>query len=302
MARRRAYPSGFPLIPLLIIALGVLLLLQNNGIIPWSIWNTLWRMWPVLLIAIGINIIVGRRSMWLAAGLIALTILAGGGAIILFTDSPAMAHSSSGEVVSEQTPLADAESAALQIDFGAGELTLESLPLDSDNLIEVTSQGRQADISIKHSGSTVEMDISAEDADWHIPHSVSTEWDIALSRDATLDIDINIGAASADLDLRHLRVANLTIDGGAADIEITLPEAASHTHADIDIGAANLVVIIPDGVAARIRTDAPVSSLSIDGRRFPKEDDNVHISPDYRTAENTIDITIDAGVSNIEIP
>ncbi len=46
---------------LILITLGVLLLLNNFGIISSSIWQILWRFWPVLLILWGIRAVLGRN-------------------------------------------------------------------------------------------------------------------------------------------------------------------------------------------------------------------------------------------------
>ena len=43
-----------------LLALGVVLLLSNLGVWPWGISESLWRLWPVLLIALGLDLIVGR--------------------------------------------------------------------------------------------------------------------------------------------------------------------------------------------------------------------------------------------------
>lgn len=40
---------------LLLIAVGFMLLLNNLGILPWQIWRSLWRFWPVLLILLGLR-------------------------------------------------------------------------------------------------------------------------------------------------------------------------------------------------------------------------------------------------------
>ncbi len=48
--------------PLILIALGVIFLLSNMGMLNWNVWDVIWRLWPVLLIAIGLDILFGRRS------------------------------------------------------------------------------------------------------------------------------------------------------------------------------------------------------------------------------------------------
>jgi len=44
--------AGF-LIPLVLIIVGVILLLNTLGVISWSAWGNIGRLWPVLIIAFG---------------------------------------------------------------------------------------------------------------------------------------------------------------------------------------------------------------------------------------------------------
>ena len=49
--------------PILLIILGTLLLLNNLGILPWSIWNNLWKFSPLLLILIGLELLLGKGRL-----------------------------------------------------------------------------------------------------------------------------------------------------------------------------------------------------------------------------------------------
>lgn len=49
-----------PVGALILITIGALFLLNNIGILPFSVWFVLWRFWPVLLILAGIRLILGR--------------------------------------------------------------------------------------------------------------------------------------------------------------------------------------------------------------------------------------------------
>ena len=57
--RRHGIPTG----AIILVIVGVVLLLQTTGVVSWDLWLNLWRFWPVLIIAIGINVFLGRR-MW----------------------------------------------------------------------------------------------------------------------------------------------------------------------------------------------------------------------------------------------
>jgi hypothetical protein len=47
----------------IIILIGLVLLLNNFGVLPWSVWTQLWRFWPVLLIVAGIQMLGGNSSL-----------------------------------------------------------------------------------------------------------------------------------------------------------------------------------------------------------------------------------------------
>lgn len=46
---------------LIVIAVGVVLLLNNLGIVPWSYWQEAWKYWPVLVILAGLSIINKKK-------------------------------------------------------------------------------------------------------------------------------------------------------------------------------------------------------------------------------------------------
>jgi len=47
--------------PIILIGLGIVFLLNNLGLLSWSVWEVILRLWPILLIAIGLDILLGRR-------------------------------------------------------------------------------------------------------------------------------------------------------------------------------------------------------------------------------------------------
>ena len=298
----RSLGRGFPLFPILLIALGGLLLLQTTGVLSWNLWGSIWRLWPVLIIAVGIDIVLGARMPWIAGILIAVALAVG---IALAAFSGAFVNNGfSNDLVATITmnePLGETESVDVQIDFVAGELTLESLPTESANLVEAEFHGRHADVSVDRSGGSAKLNISVQGSGLDfLRYNYDPRWNVFLSPSPAMSIDLDAGASEMNLNLLDLKVQDLSIDAGATDIEITMPAAAGHVNADIDLGAADLLIIIPEGVGARIDADAAVGSLSIDRGRFPKQGD-IYLSPDFEVLANKINLTIDSGASSIEI-
>ena len=54
-SRRR---RGIPVFAIFLVTIGVVLLLQTTEVFPWDLWLDLWRFWPAILIASGINMIL----------------------------------------------------------------------------------------------------------------------------------------------------------------------------------------------------------------------------------------------------
>ncbi len=111
---------------------------------------------------------------------------------------------------------------------------------------------------------------------------------------------MDTGASNLTLDLTELNVSDLSVRGGAADIEILAPRNAGHVNIDIDVGAAKVDVVIPESVGARIDADLGLSGLYVDESRFPKTGD-VYVSSGFDTSENRVHLEIDAGASSVEV-
>ena len=58
--RHRRHRRGGWVFGLILIFTGAVLLLNNMGVLPWSVWNFIWPLWPLLLVLIGLRIVFGR--------------------------------------------------------------------------------------------------------------------------------------------------------------------------------------------------------------------------------------------------
>ena len=52
--------------PLILIFLGAVFLLQNTGYLPANFWLNLWKLWPLVLVLIGIELLLSHRVPWFA--------------------------------------------------------------------------------------------------------------------------------------------------------------------------------------------------------------------------------------------
>ncbi len=121
--------------------LGIVFLLQTLNVLPWGLWGTLWRLWPVLIIVIGLGILLRHYNAWLVS-LLVLAIFGSCLGIAIWQYSPSLASGMVTESYSE--PLGNMERAQIEIDFSAGSITIGSLPPGSPNFVEVDSEVRDS--------------------------------------------------------------------------------------------------------------------------------------------------------------
>ena len=313
---------GFSLFGLLLIALGAVLLLNTTGVLPFGIWPELVAYWPVLLILVGIKIILAPRAPLICAGVIAL-ILVGTVAAAAFSIPT---HESDGPLrVTYVEPLGDTEILHLSMGFAGGSVELTSDSGSSSQypaLFAADFNNRPANVIRDRAGRVAEIYLSTEgpafvfsvddSSSWVVTGSDDefeapdvtlgglVDWEILVSPDVAVELEINAGAADLDLDLQNLNVRRVAVGAGASDIRIMLPANAGRTHVEIAAGATDIEITVPQGVAARIENDTFLSSTQIDSTRFPDKDD-VRLSPDYFTSDNRVNIEIDAFAADVTI-
>jgi Domain of unknown function (DUF5668)/Cell wall-active antibiotics response 4TMS YvqF len=287
--------------PAILVALGVVFLLNNLGYLGWGVWETLARLWPVLLIAIGLDLMIGRRSI-LGSALVALLVLAALGMAVWWTGLwlPAGVAVTS-ETISQ--PLGVARRADVDIGMSAGRLIVGPLA-ESDNLIEgmiAKGSGEQVLRDFAISGDNATFKLRSQAA-WVFPvrerRGERVEWSLLLNRDIPLRLHIDNGAGQATLDLARLQVADLDVNTGVGQTTLTLPQQGQ-VQARINGGIGETVVIIPAGMAARIEATTGLGQVNVVGNY--QRDGKVSISPGYDGATNRVDLVVNGGIGSITV-
>lgn len=288
-----------PLFGIFLLFLGIVFLLQTLGILPWGLWGTLWRFWPVLIIVAGISILLRRYNSWLVSALILVLLFACLGiAICQYGPSPVTAETAK----SYSEPLGSLERAQIEINFNAGSLTMGSLPLGSANFVEAASGSGNGDMKVAFQNQDGEgsLTLSTERANRRFWDEAESRWEVNFSRTLPLTIDIKSAVGNLDLDLSELAVTELQLDIDVGNCLVKLPSSTGTTRACIKADIANVEVTIPQGVAARLKVDTDLSAFEIDERRFPRQGD-YYVSPDFETARNRLELELDCDIGRVQV-
>jgi hypothetical protein len=142
-----------------------------------------------------------------------------------------------GPIVSEsiEVPRDGAESAEVEVDFGAGRLWVA--PESSGPLVHANCSYNWDVLTprqeTQRKGDQVRVELAAQsnDSDEYFEigdlEDVFHEWQVGLHPDVPMDLTLNIGAVEGELDLSGLRLTDLTMDGGACRLNLKFDEPNS---------------------------------------------------------------------------
>ena len=274
--------------------LGVVFLLQTLNVLSWELWGTLWHFWPVLIIVIGLGFLLARFNVWLVSGLILVLLFACLG-IAIWQYEPSSAP---GEITqSYSEPLDGLEQAQVEIDFSLETLIVGSLPSSSLNLVEAAFN---MTVDFRRQDSEGKLYLTKEQVSPPFRNEEDNRYQVRLTRNIPLTLDIKSTVSDNELDLSELKVTELRLSIDAGNCKVTMPSSTETVNAYMEVDVANLEVDIPDGVAARIQAKTDLGSFNIDGSRFQKQGD-YYISEDFDTAQNHIYLEIDSDLSRVQI-
>ena len=254
--------------PLILIGIGVLLLLDNLGILPGSVWG---YVWPAALIFLGASLLLSRARQ--------------------------------PEPVEDALTLEGARSALVALKHGAGELNVRGgAPAE---LLYTGAFAGGVDKRLDRQGDRVSVTLSARTPDWFqwpgpMFGTNGLTWDVRLNDGVPLAVSVESGASASRLDLAGTQVTDLTIKTGASSTVVVLPAHAGRMRARVSAGAASVDITVPPGVAARIRGMVGVGSLDVDQRRFPRGERGYE-SLDFETAENRVELDVEGGVGSVRV-
>ncbi len=301
-------PRSF-IFPMLLLVVGIVLLLNNLGVLPWSVWTALGELWPALLILLGIDLLVGRRSTWIGASLAVLAFLAILGVAIWMTvngttlTAPAVAVANQDASV----PLNGATSGQVTIQFGAGALTVGALPVGGPDLVQATAslpgsmrltqqsavRGNLVEATINTTGNGSGWPFRAFD------RSNNLTMNAHLAPQIPLDLTAEVGAGQADFTLTDLQVSQFTLNNGAGQATIHFPNSAGQTTADIHSGAGQIILDVPAGVGAYIHGNNGLVNFQVSDR-YQKVADGYQTS-DFASATNRVDVTLHVGIGEVDV-
>jgi hypothetical protein len=295
--------------PLLLIALGLIFLLQNFGFISGVSWLAVASLWPLLLVLIGLDIAFARR--WpLPTLAVEVAVITAGLALVAYSPnlSPGVfvfGDGGGGGETDVAVPRGDATQLSLTLNGGA----TRSYHVSGGATQLVEAHSANPDLRVRTSGAT-RADVRLDQTSNGFLRPVSAgDVEIRLASDVPTSLTINLGAGEFDVDVSNVRVTDARVNIGASSMRFVLPKPSGDVAIRMNGGASNLTLVVPEGVDARIVTTGGLLSLRSDNTRLGSGGgtggcvacgSSVETSG-YGAAHDRVTITISAGVSSIVV-
>ncbi len=294
---------------LLFVGLGLLVLINNFTNI-FMDWATIWKLWPLTIVLIGLSILVKHQSgksviAGLAAIVLALAIFASFKTLtslvnndfnVVFGDDADYEYTTTEFTEQYDSTLMFA---TLNFDAGAGEFIISQT---TENLIAATAEGMKHNFKLTRfdSDSSANIDLSMRQKSiFRFGDNYKNTVNINLNPRPVWDMNFDVGAASMDFDLTQFKTRDITVDMGAASIKMKLGSLNPETNLSVDAGASDINIFVPKESGCKIVTDGALSSKHFD--EFKKIDSDNYQTENFGEAANKVYINIECGVSSISV-
>jgi len=290
---------------------GVVLLANTLGYVGWSVWFSVFSLWPLLVIAWGLELLGrGTGLRWLGI-LGAVVVLAGllYGVLVLgpqrapfswfpFGGSAGTTAFSTSRAHDAAVTQGDAsvKVGATQLEVGAGQ-DLASIegraPEGAAPVLTSTSSSGSADVSVTEPNRSGVVDATGQTLDVSLDRAVSWR-----------SIGLEVGAVDGRIDLRGLDVRSVSVDTGASQLLLTVGARSPAVSVVLQGGAAAVTVRVPASAAVTLDAKSGLSDVTVPPS-FTRVAGTPLVGESRWRGEGAggprVDISVQSGVSSITL-
>jgi hypothetical protein len=293
---------------LVFISIGVVLLGSGLGWWEPSIGWQLWRFWPLIIIFAGLSIITYDKS-WGPLVMVAAVIVS---ALFIydavFSRNPLVVHLDSVRENVQGTKKdisveasSGIKGARVKIDSAAVEINIDGA---TDKLMEgkLTSNVFSPVISNKADAGLQIVNLSTKSQKsntWLWLEGIKNKLNLAFSDNIPLEMTVDSGASTLNLNLEKYILSALTVDAGASAIDLKLGDKIENgAKVVVDAGASTIKISLPKTIGVRVKLDSGLTTKNLNGFT---QNGGYYENEAYKTAEKKIELEIKAGVSTIDV-
>jgi hypothetical protein len=279
--------------------LGLALLLSNLGRISWTIWEILLGFWPMVIIALGLDLMFGRYSKAgkLATGGIVLMVMGG---FVYFFDAQSISPANNYEMIKQSRDNLDRAVVELKPSIGFLKIyaqSSESLLVEGKLLLW---KGERITEDYKVADDIGQYTLASSGLAFIYEPGIGNRagWEIGVN--SKLPIDLITSQIVGEI---MFEFSDMIIDSFASSLtlgtsEVTLPRKVNLS-GEMNHSIGQIVIIVPQGTGLKL-TGRPVIGRIDFPETYLLSGDQV-ISPQYDESENKVEIFVRMAIGKIII-
>jgi hypothetical protein len=235
-----------------------------------------------------------------------LALSAAGIAVILYSlvSLSWLTHAGTGNVEAYDQNLAEAydgriSRASFSLEAAAGRYIMEDT---TSRLIDASTHSTLGQYSLEchrvDDAEHVRMKFHGLHTGW-MPGRLANTAFIKLNTNPVWRVELNVGAATVDMDLSPYKTESVVIDAGAAAVKVKLGAHVNETRLKIHAGVSSIRVAVPVTAGCEVKIVGGLSSKNIKG--FEKINPRMYRTGQFGEAAQKILVDVDAGLSSIRV-
>jgi hypothetical protein len=278
-------------------------------------------LWPLLLIAWGIGLVLRRTPLEWTSGVVLVTTLGlmGGGAIATGFGGVSMGTCGSGDpgAAFETQRGTVPGQGRLDVELGCGDVVVTTASGSDWSVSGTDSGGRAPRITTSGSTVTIERDGGGSIFD----DAGRTSWNVAVptSPELALALTLHAGSGTANLAGASLSSLALEVNAGsylldaasaarlgdvratviAGDAQVLLP--AGDRSANLSLNAGNIELCLPADAAVRVECSGALGSNDLDDAGLVKVDDDTWTSAGFDENAPHLELDVSATAGSFEL-
>jgi hypothetical protein len=295
-----------------LVTAGIVALAFQQGYLDRDALAGAWRLWPVVLIAIGLSIVLSRTP-FAVLGTIAAALVVGAAGGALISVGPGFASCGGPEPASLTTRdgAFSGDAASVELDFNCGTLEVALTDGNGWSVASGQSDGEEAQIEATDASLTV----SSPDRGFM---GGEQRWEIGLGSDLTYAMSIDVNAATTVLNLADGSFSELSVDPNAGSLTLDLRGTSVASFSlDMNAGSASFQVDADTDLDGTVGINAGSLELCADPEtavRFTVEENltfshdlddsdlvrngDTWASANFDTADRTIDLRLEGNAAS----
>lgn len=305
---------------LTLITIGIVLLLNTTGVVSWSIWLNLIKLWPVWIISAGIMLIFSWSNLsrligalinyliFLAVIIISITSQSLNFNFNIFNTKSNQENLVQNEVVINQNDFEDEiDSLNLNINMSIGKFSV--VDSTQSHLLKVNSKySKNIDeplMTQELEEDSLNINFQENNKGAFLIGNPGSEYGFDVGNSKRVEsLNIKLGAGEGQIDLSELDITNFVAEVGGGSLDINLGRGASPAAPlNLKVGLGHINLTLDENIGYKINYKVGLGSIQLEGQEVDNawSKDGTYTSENFDESEKQIELNVDVGLGSLTI-